>query len=199
MSIKDIICKESISFSKYSNVKIDKETLYLGSNSNYNYLICLYFDLPSYLRFDDLRKAILILYKIPQKHISNNRYSKYKKFENQYSIYPLEDFFSAYSSEFSIPGVDYSRKKVFIDKPEFCCTEIDITRIVRDCIKGDIENRGFLLMGKKNSRLITYASEKSEKPNIYPTLRLIYNEKDNFTKYITIPCDVKIKKSKKIL
>lgn len=199
MSIMDLTCKDSISYSKRCNKDIDGDSLYLGSYYRCNYLICLYFALPRYSFLQKLKKASLILYKMPEDHDERRRYRRYNKneqyknYKDQYIVCPLEDYFSAYSSDFSIPDPDFDRKQEFRDIIHSCFTEIDITDIVKDWINEEIENRGLILLGKKDSHLITYASKKCSISRMCPTLRLIYEEKGFGHGYITIPCEVGVK------
>ena len=199
MSLMDLTCKDSISYSKRCNKDIDGDILYLGNYYRCNYLICLYFALPRYSVLQKLKKASLVLYKLPEDHNDCRRYKRYnkheqcKKYKDKYIVCPLEDYFSAYSRDFSIPDPDFDRKKEFRDTIHSCFTEIDITDIVKDWINEEIENRGLILLGRKDSHLIIYASKKCSISRMCPTLRLIYEEKGLGHRYITIPCEVDVK------
>lgn len=175
MSLIDIKCQEAICITKdYQYINMEKKRLFLGHNCYHDYLIYLYFDLYSYYCYGDLKEAKLILFKIPSKS-SENR-SCYKGKQNKYSLYPLLDFFNIYGYKFEEPNIDPNLRVNFDDEKLCGYTEIDITNIVKMWIKGDVENKGVLLIGDKYSRIITYACHRYFILGMRPMLRLNYGE-----------------------
>lgn len=205
MKILDLLCKNSVSFSKSGcNDKINDQILYLGGC--YNYLSCLYFAIPPCLFNKDLKSAKLILYKYPisQSTAFNSKCDCYNECDccweccyyednNNYIAAPLLEFFSAFSSFYCIPRVDLCRKIEFVNYTNLCYTEVDITEIVKAWSDGDLENKGIMLAGSNGSNFIGYGSEKSDIPGIRPILRLVYKEFTLCQKLSSTPCSVKVR------
>lgn len=155
----------------------------------YDDLIYLFFELPVYLCSCKLTQARLILFKIPPSDLlSRNEES----LESRYKVYPLLDFFNIYSCLFSPPDIDYGRKIVFHNNENSSYTEIDITQIVKDWVENEIENKGLLLTGSKNSKNITYASDRYKVAGMRPMIRLTYEGIDVCHELSCVPCEVKI-------
>lgn len=191
MSLIDIKCQESICITKdYQYINMEKKRLFLGHNSYHDYLIYLYFDLYSYCCYGDLKEAKLILFKIPTKSLENRSY--YKDKPNKYSVYPLLNFFNIYGDSFEELNID-SNLRVNFEYEKLCSyTEIDITIIAKKWIKGEVENKGFILIGDEYSRIITYASQRYGVLGMRPLLRLNYGENSMCKSLNVIPSIVKI-------
>ncbi len=200
MSILDLMCKDSVSFSNNRcNTKINNTILHLGGH--HKYLSCLYFDFPPYSCLKNLKSAKLILFKHPM--------SQYKTFDSKcdyrgkcdchvgcnrhYIVSPLLEFFSAYSCLYSVPKADFSKKMKFDDDVSLCYTEIDITEIVKEWIDDNMENKGLMLIGNDSNKLISYASEKNDIPRMCPIIRLIYKENTCCWGLSSTPCVVEVK------
>lgn len=187
MSLIDLKCQESISFSKNCNyINKDNENLLLGRSDYCDYLIYLYFDLLPCSFLKDIKQAKLILFKLPPK-LRNQIY--YRNQYAKYSVYPLMDFFSIY---YCCLNIEYSQEVNFEDK--HCCSysEVDITSIVKTWIDEEIENKGLLLTGNIDTRVITYASDRYRIKGMQPRLRLIYEENYICPPLETISCNVEV-------
>lgn len=185
MSIIDLSCRESVcSFKEGCNISGCTESLLLGGDSQ----IYLSFDLLPYSYLKYLKQARLVLFKIPSRVIPSQATGNDKSYE----LYPLLDFFSAYSCVYDLPAVDYDRKERFVDQ-EFCSySEADITSIVKAWLQGEIENKGLLLTGSEETRLITYASDRYDRKGMRPMLRLIYEDNCICPPLTTVSCTVKM-------
>ena len=201
MSILDLVCRDSISFSENSSgTKINDKILLLGGRQNY--ISCFYFELPNYLSLKNLKSAKLILFKDPiSKHRDSDIECSHEKWDctkgnnnnHYYSVAPLLEFFSRYSAFYSVPKAYFSSKVKFYDNDGICYTEIDITKIVKDWINESVENKGLILTGHNNSRLICYASEKGDILRMSPIIRLIYQGSDCSCRFSSTPCIVEVK------
>ena len=184
MSILDLKSLESVSYSKdCQHIESDRKYLYLGRD----YQICLSFELPPYSCIKKLLQAKLILFKIP----TPCEEEPIKSDSPFYSVYPLLDYFSVFNCMYEPPAFDYDMGKFFEDSESCCYTEADVSCIVRAWIDDKIENRGLFLASKRNSRLITYASDTYEIIGMRPMLRLTY-EKSICEPLSSVPCVVKI-------
>ncbi|WP_304341228.1 hypothetical protein [Metaclostridioides mangenotii] len=187
MSLIDLKCQESICFSKDCNyINKENENLLLGHSDYCDYLIYLYFDLLPCSFLKDIKQAKLILFKLPPK-LRNQIY--YRNQCAYYSVYPLMDFFSIYSRCLDI---EYSQVVNFEDK--HCCSysEVDITSIVKTWIDEAVENKGLLLTGNIDTRIITYASDRYRIKGMQPRLRLIYEKNYICPQLETTTCSVEV-------
>lgn len=185
MSILDLTCYESFYLSRdyhYNNRR--KESLFLGQDYMHNYLIYLYFNLPPYSYLKHLKQARLILFKLP---LTNS-----KNLDSEYSIFPLLVFLNIYCYTFSTPRIDDSRKIVFKDNYCYSYTDVDITCIINAWIKEEIENKGIILLGNEDSRLISYASNQYDIKGMQPMIRIIYDEDCYCQALSTIPCNINV-------
>lgn len=165
MSILDLNCRETVSLPKEGcNPCGCEESLVLGRN----YQIYLSFELPADYYLKNLKEAKLVLYKLPM--VVQNEGS------SEYEVYPLLDFFSAFSGVFDRPAVDEERKETFTDQESCAYSEADITSIVKAFLGEKVENKGILLTGSEETRIITYASDGYEIRGMRPMLRLIYED-----------------------
>lgn len=186
MSLMDLQCQESVSSFKDScNFCRDKKFIFLGGD----YQTYLSFPLPPYSYIKHLKQAKLILFKIYAHYIT----AQMKNYCTQYDVYPLLDFFNYYICRFAPPAVDDSRMECFTDNECYGYSEVDITCIVKSWIHEDIENKGLLLKGYKNTRIITYASDSYDIKGMRPMLRLIYDENNICPAMSTVACTVEVK------
>lgn len=169
LSILDVNCRESMSIPKKGcNACVCMETLLLGSD----YESYLWFDLPPYQTLKNLQAAKLVLFKVPSILITREEAERVSSYE----LYPLLDYFSEYSGFYDRPPVDLARKVEFIDRRDYSYTEADITSIVTAWLNMEVENKGMVLMGNENVRLISYASEGYARRGMRPMLRLVYED-----------------------
>lgn len=184
MSIIDLKCQDSINSSTcFCIVAKPSEFLILG----HNYQIYLFFELPAFIYPCNLLHVRLVLFKLPQFDMmaENSSYA-----DNRYKLYPLLDFFSAYSPLFSPPEVDSNRKVIFFNDCHKGWTEIDITGIVSDWKNNQLENKGLLLTGYENSQFISFASSRHRLIGMRPMLRLTFEEPKIFHPLKGIPCEI---------
>lgn len=168
MSIIDIKSTKSASTAK-PGYCIDRYSDCLQVGGGFESYV--FFELPTSISLSNFKQANLILFKVPCK-TSNNQ----KWYGGNYSVYPLLDFFSTYSSVYSLPSFNYEKGIYFKNEPWSSYTQIDITDIVNEWMNGNIENKGLLLSELNASNLLTYASGRCRTKEMVPTLRLIYEQ-----------------------
>lgn len=190
MSILDIVCKNSISYSKDCCKTENCCLLYLGGSQNF--ISCLYFDLPTNINIEDIKNVKLILFKYTFIENSQIKYCR-NKHEFLYCVAPLLDFFSPFSCQYSLPKADYKNKSFFTNNKKLSYIEIDITEIVKSWMTNKIENRGLLLVTNNNYDVLSFVSEKTCMPKTQPFIRLILKNKINNSKLKSIPCKVNIR------
>ncbi|MEA4815455.1 MAG: DNRLRE domain-containing protein [Lachnospiraceae bacterium] len=183
MSYVDLICQESISLiSGVKNSTCINDKLCLGNN----FEIYLSFELPPAAFFNHIIKARLILFKIPFNFTDTHS----NPWNNQYSVYPLLDFFSAYSNWYEPPKTDNRLKINYEDQASISYSEIDITKIAEGWINKKPENKGLLLRSTPDARCLVYASAQNMIIGMRPFIRLTYR---GFSKPLSAaPCIVNV-------
>ncbi|ABX42312.1 hypothetical protein [Lachnoclostridium phytofermentans] len=187
MHVIDLRCRESDNFSINCCKNDNEERLLLGQNDCCKESIYLYFDLPLFLNMNLVQSSKLILYKLPM--CCKNQ----KTLSNQYSVYPLIDFYSPFVGCFSPLRFDCTYKEDFEDNINLGYSEIDVTSMVKSWLQGSIENKGLLITGEEHSPLIVYASEKDMDSKIHPILRIIISDSLVFRTLTEIPCKVNMR------
>lgn len=191
MSLIDLECKESIYMAQGGgyNAK-DRKHLLLGEACRNQYMIYLFFTLPSYMCIKYLKQARLILFKMPQE---DRACSGANESCGQYYVGPLMDFFSIYSDQYG--GLTIQESQVVKFKDTYCCsyTDIDITSIVKGWLEEKIENKGLLLYGSREASLLTYASSRYSIEGMRPRIRLIYENYDGCQILSSVPGTVIVK------
>jgi len=181
MGYIDLTCWESVSLRNGNTCCANNnEKLHIGCN----FETYLFFELPAAAFFDHLITARLILFKIPM------NFNKTSLRSNQYSVYPLLDFFNIYSNCYTPPKTDDNLRVDYEDQACTGYTDIDITAVVNAWIDGKPENKGLLLNGAPNAHHLVYASNQFETAGMRPMLRLTY---EYISKPLSVaPCTVKI-------
>lgn len=189
MPIIDLKCRDSFASPAAGCQGCQQEALFLGHYGQ----VYLFFDLPADLSSRVLRKASLILFKLPYISSCGAKGTAYVEHNaSQYTLYPLLDFFSIFGHMFSPPAVDPDHRVDFKDIPHCSYTEIDITRIVEDWNGGKLENRGILLIGSPDSPCLYYASNRYEIFWMRPLIRLTCWETETPRALRAVPCKVKV-------
>ena len=190
MPVVDLNCRDSFSAPAPGCQECRREALFLG----YDGRIFLLFDSPADFSARMLRKADLILFKLPYlSSPAGNGTECAGHTASQYALYPLLDFFSVFGGAFSPPAVDFGRRVCFQDISGRGYTEIDVTQIVRDWSCGKLENRGVLLAAFPDSPCLYYASSRYRILWMRPMLRLTYQKIELPRTLRAVPCEVKIK------
>ncbi len=110
---------------------------------------------------------------------------------DRYCACPLLDYFNVYGSCFAPPRIDECLCVNFFDRTPLGYTQIDITKIAEEWLKGEPENKGLILNGAPNTRQVVYASNRFEAPGMHPLLRLTYKNTDY--PLSVAPCTVDVK------
>jgi hypothetical protein len=162
MTVYDVVCESSFNIcSRCAGPLRERGVLYLGQGAS----IALNFSLPPVFGLQSLKKASLVLYKIPG-------YCHQGCAHGRYLALPLLDYYSVYGCAFAPPKVDTALNTPFSDDPDRCVLEADVTAIVQGWLNGAPENRGLLLTGWEDACRVACASGRYEVPGMRPVLRL---------------------------
>ncbi len=191
MYIVDLKCRESASCAANRfYMPLDSEKLYVGWSNCCDYLLYLFFSLPPGLQMQHLRQAKLLLYRVPA--IYGCLQSSGRDRLAGYSVYPLSVFFSPYGGAALCQGVLPDLGVGFWQDAAHCCTEVDVTSIVRAWIGGQTENKGLLVTGGWCAPLTTYASHQNGMEAIRPKLRLLFDVPCSARPLSLVDCEVKV-------
>lgn len=191
MCLADLKCIESICATDNCCFSLEnKEIIMIGNENCYDYKTYLKFELLPYLQIKVLQQAKLILFKVPQ--IVREEQMDYYSQDNEYKIYPLLDFFSAFINIYAKPRIADDLGISF--RNDDCCsyTEVDVTTIVNAWIDEKIEEKGLFLTGEGIASRICYASDEFQWKGMRPILRLIYQENTSCQALAQAPCTVEV-------
>lgn len=164
MGITDLTCRESISLLNGNPCRENEnDQLYFGGP----FQTFLFFDLPPPAFFSGLKKAELILFKIPAETAAapcaSCHYAR-----------PLLDFFNVFYNCYTPPRTDDNLCAVYRDRPRDGYAEIDVTGIVNAWLNSRPENKGLLIESDPDARGIVFASMRYNIRGMRPFLRLTY-------------------------
>ncbi|MFT9078285.1 DNRLRE domain-containing protein [Ethanoligenens sp.] len=189
MGVVDIKCQDSFTSALNGCYPAkQRNVLFLGHEEQ----IYLFFNLPLCLPFGALSKARLRLFKLVCFPFPIHHTVDAENDSSRYALYPLLDFYSVFNCAFSTPAVDVDRRVDFTNCSHLSYTEIDITQIVEEWIRGKIENKGLLLTGSASSQCISYASGQYAVLGMRPTIRINLKENSICQPLKVVPCKVSV-------
>lgn len=159
------------------------QLLRLGQCNGKLFEVALFFHLPPAVGSHQIKQARLFLFKVTQEVCC----SCPENMENEYSAYPLLEFFGS-GCCFDTPQYDKNLHVEFRDRACISDTEIDITKLVKAWVSEQIDNKGILLQGCKGD-LLTYASIRHKDMGMRPFVRISYQENHSL---VSVPCSVVI-------
>ena len=172
MNILDIYCYNSFS-SAWIGCPIAQETyhLFVGNRGNCRFFSYLYFNLPPLQTLGSIQSVSLDLFQTPLypfRPVSHTCTAP-----EAYLLYPLKDFYTQYSSAYP-PIIDYNNGQLFYTTSSHTTTEIDVTKLVKKWITGELPNKGLILLDTCSDQIIAYGSYSSGQPDIVPFIRINY-------------------------
>ena len=181
--IADFICTQSFSIATCGVLPCeDPRLLHLGCE----YQTFLYIPVPPCYGLRRLKKARLILYKVPAACRARDARRDW------YQAYPLCDFYSPCGPAYASPCVDACLRTCFPDDPRRCVLDIDATEVVVAWLEGVRENKGLMLCGAQSGAYVTCASHLSENAGMHPFLRVDCDEIKICQPLSVMPCSVSL-------
>lgn len=173
MSIVDIKCDNSITFSSKSNYGCINENIYIGRGNKGLYWSYLKFNLCKIPNSIDIVSAKLIFFKIP-----NNKIISEKEKNGSYRVAPVLDYVSKYNYVYN-NTIPFNKKYIvtFQDYKNLSYIEIDISKIVVAWINGACENKGIIIYPSNKSKLLLLGGVNPEEKDLTPFLRISYKNK----------------------
>ncbi|HBL06331.1 DNRLRE domain-containing protein [Clostridium sp. UBA7339] len=153
--------------SKLINGNMNKPTITVGSDGIHNYISYLFFDISSIPSNASISSAELVLFK------TNNFYNDCRKI---FSIYPLCDYFSTYTTFNNRPEVDINIKKNFHPITSDVAITVDLTDFVVLWLQNKLSNRGIALLDRSNSILTQFGSSICKDRYLVPFLKVVIND-----------------------
>ena len=149
---------------KFPDENINEDSIIVGNDEMYSYISYLFFDIsaiPSNIR---ILTAELVLFKM------NNFYENSKKI---FSIYPLKDYFSTYTTFNNRPKVNVTMKRDFYPIITNVAVTVNVTYFVSLWINNKLNNTGFSIITKNNSIIAEFGSSKSKDTYLVPFIKVV--------------------------
>lgn len=156
--------------SKIPNGNINKPTITVGSDGIYKYISYLFFDISDIPSNALILNAELVLFK------TNNFYDDCRKI---FSIYPLCDYFSTYTTFNNRPEVNINIKKNFHPITSDVAITVDLTDFVVLWLQNKLSNTGIALFDKSNSILTQFGSSTCKDTYLVPFLKVVIGDECN--------------------
>ncbi|MGV8980189.1 DNRLRE domain-containing protein [Clostridium sp.] len=157
---------------KLPNGNINKDTLIVGNDGMYNYISYLYFDISAIPSNVYILNAELILFKM------NDFYNDSKK---EFSIYPLRDYFSTYTTFNNRPRVNATMKRNFYPIIKNVAVTVNLTYFVTLWLNNKLTNTGISLSSKNKNIITEFGSSICKDTYIVPFIKVAISDE----------CDVK--------
>lgn len=151
---------------KYSDKSLNGDKIIVGADGNYNYYSYLFWDISSIPTNATVHNAKLTLFKT-----DNFYYDTSKKF----SISPLYEYFSTYTTYNNSPNYDHYTVINFYPLTDNISVTIDITTIVSSWVKNSLKNKGIILYGRNEDILTSFGSVKSSDNYLMPFIIVNYD------------------------
>lgn len=159
---------------RFPDKNLNEDTIAIGSDGEYKYYSYLFFDISSIPCDASIYNSELVLFK------TDNFYNDNSK---KFSINPLGDYFSTYTTYDNHPEVEYTPIN-FYPLTSKVSVSINITPIVSLWVKNRLINKGIILYGNEQDPLIKFGSSKQEDKYLIPFIR-ISCEHDNYNRDYT--------------
>ncbi|OPJ55351.1 DNRLRE domain-containing protein [Clostridium chromiireducens] len=152
---------------KYPDKSLNEDIITVGSDDKYKYYSYLFFDISSIPCDVIISNAELILFKV-DKFCNDDT----KKF----SISPLREYFSTYTTYNNPPDYDHYTIINFYPLTSKISVTVNITTIISSWVKNkpNSKNKGMILYGKNREVIISFGSVKSSDNYLVPFIMVNY-------------------------
>lgn len=149
---------------KFPNGNLNEDVITIGSDGEYNYYSYLFFDISAIPCDAYIFNSELVLFKTDRFYNANS---------NKFSISPLRDYFSTYTTYENNPNIECIRIN-FYPLTSKVSVSIDITPIITLWVKNKLINKGIILYGHERSPFVKFGSAKQEDKYLIPFIRISY-------------------------
>lgn len=163
---------------KYPNKSLNEGVITVGSDGKYKYYSYLFFDISSIPCDVMISSAELVLFKTDKFYNDNTK---------KFSISPLRDYFSTYTTYDNPPAYDHYTIINFYPLTSKIAVTINITTIISSWVKNKPNNKGIILYGKNENTIINFGSVKNDDTYLIPFIRISY-EYPSVNKYYKSEC-----------
>ena len=169
--MKNIIIPASKSLTisnKFPNENINNSIIRVGNDGTYYYHGYLFFDTSPIPDNILIYSAEIVLFKTKDFFDCNH---------TTFSLYPLLDYFSTFTTYANHPRVNMNFKNNFSPFTSNICVEIDMTNIVSMWSSNTLINKGLFLVGDfTKTSLTSFASALNKENYLVPFLRICFKE-----------------------
>jgi len=146
------------------NENINEDIIVVGNDGKYDYISYLFFDISAIPSNVSIRSAELVLFK------TNSFYNDSRK---EFFIYPLNDYFSTYTTFNNRPKVNTIMKKKFYPITSNIAVTANLANLVSLWLDNKLTNTGIALMDKSNSVLAEFGSSISKDSYLIPFIKVV--------------------------
>lgn len=169
MATINIPASKSLTISNYNTCNYsNKDIISVGKNKTTYYYSYLFFDTSSLISCISLLSAKLVLFKVTN-FIDNDSI--------KFSIYPLMDYFSSFTTYKNPCRIDQTLKHDFMPFSKDIAIEIDITDIVAKWLDNTLNNKGLLIIeniDNNNISLSSFGSAYSKDNTLIPFINVSF-------------------------
>lgn len=164
---------------KIPNGNINSDAILVGNEEGYKYFSYLFFDISSIPENTSILNAELILFKMDNFFEDNSV---------EFGIYPIDDYFSTYTTFQNAPKISKYAKKSFYPLISKVALSINLTLFVSLWAKNSKLNSGIFLYSKNNKVLAKFGSSICSDNYLIPFLKVSYTTNSPRTIYFCKEC-----------
>ena len=158
---------------KYPDGNLNESSIIVGNDEMYNYISYLFFDISAIPSNVSIRSAELVLFKM------NDFYNDSM---NEFTIYPLRDYFSSYTTFNNRPRVIKTIKREFYPIITNVAVTVNLTYFVASWLKNELTNTGISIITKNRNIMAEFGSSISTDTYLVPFIKVIINNECNKVK-----------------
>jgi len=155
---------------KLPNGNINKDTIIVGNDGMSKYISYLFFDITAIPSNVSILSAELVLFK------TDNFYNDSTK---NFSVFPLSDYFSTYTTFNNRPRVNSIIREKFYPITSKVAVTVDLSYLVSLWFKNKLTNTGISLFDKNNSILAQFGSSICKDTYLIPFIKVVISSKCN--------------------
>lgn len=150
---------------KFPNKNINKGIISVGNDGSHNYISYLFFDISSIPCDVSISYAELVLFKVDK---------FYNDLGKKFEIYPLNEYFSIFTTFKNYPSISDIIKKDFYPLASKPVVTIPVTSLVKLWLDDYHINTSIMLCGKSKNSLVHFGSAICTQKYLIPFLKITY-------------------------
>ncbi|MFT5876114.1 MAG: hypothetical protein ACI8WT_005118 [Clostridium sp.] len=158
---------------KLPNGNINNDSIIIGNDGVDKYISYLFFDISAIPNDVCILSAELVLFKM------NEFYNDFKK---EFSVYPLRDYFSSYTTFNNRPRVVTTMKRNFYPITTNVAVTVNLTYYISLWLKNKLTNTGISIITKSNNTFAEFGSSICKDSYLVPFIKVVTGNECNSEK-----------------